>query len=703
MFRHHKALIILLALARTVAAQTVPSTLNYQGRLTDNGTTPAAITATVNMSFEIWDVQSGGTAAPDRLWFEPASGTVPVQVTNGIFSILLGGNGVPVPASLFSGGTTRYLQIIANGETLSPRQTISATGFANQAQNAYASNTAIQATNADYATAAGSASNSAALGAVSAANYQSATNQSCAAGSFLRAISSSGGSATCASANGALTPPLSLNAASASPILSATNSGTGRAGLFTVSNTASSATALAIVQQGTGSAITVNSVNTADASTVVSLSGNGTGSILNVLNSGSGGGGGYFEVSDVSNLAPALIVKTDAPGTGLQAFTGNAGGVPVYINGASGQTANLTEWRNSGGTLLSWLDNVGGFHGNGAALTGVIASGLTLPYSGTDSGTAASAFTVVKSGTAGEAGDFSLNDTLTTSDALHVSNAGRGSAIYANKTNNSGTGAGVRAIASGQNAIYATSTSAAGIYAESTSGIGASGNSSSGRGVLGTSSTNYGVVGQSGTGGSGLANGSYGVAGINTNSGDAGFLGGATLGVYGIGTGGTHVGVYGQAALGATAVQGVISPTDSGYAGYFENGNPSNALPALSVTTLSSSAALNLTAGSPTGTALAIQRGAIQVAGAGVNTTTPAFIHLATVANSSSQSTTITNPMTDGNPNAILIITQNWSVSGVYNPHPVGVYYGGGKWIIFNEDVAAMPVNAAFNVLVIKP
>jgi hypothetical protein len=46
------------------------------------------------------------------------------------------------------------------------------------------------------------------------------------------------------------------------------------------------------------------------------------------------------------------------------------------------------------------------------------------------------------------------------------------------------------------------------------------------------------------------------------------------------------------------------------------------------------------------------------------------------------------------------MVTQLWT--GVYNPHPVGVFYTGGKWTIFNEDLAAMPVGAKFNVLVIN-
>ena len=40
-------------------------------------------------------------------------------------------------------------------------------------------------------------------------------------------------------------------------------------------------------------------------------------------------------------------------------------------------------------------------------------------------------------------------------------------------------------------------------------------------------------------------------------------------------------------------------------------------------------------------------------------------------------------------------------VCGVYDNHPIGVWYYGGKWAIFNQDRVAMPVNAAFNVFVL--
>ena len=60
--------------------------------------------------------------------------------------------------------------------------------------------------------------------------------------------------------------------------------------------------------------------------------------------------------------------------------------------------------------------------------------------------------------------------------------------------------------------------------------------------------------------------------------------------------------------------------------------------------------------------------------------------------------------MSDGNPNAIVFVTPVWNPGGVvasaFDYHNVGVWWHAatGKWSIFNEDSATMPVGAAFDV-----
>ena len=56
-----------------------------------------------------------------------------------------------------------------------------------------------------------------------------------------------------------------------------------------------------------------------------------------------------------------------------------------------------------------------------------------------------------------------------------------------------------------------------------------------------------------------------------------------------------------------------------------------------------------------------------------------------------------------GDPHAKILLTQRWTGVGVYNPHPIGVFYDpfDQAWKVFNEDLADMPLNARFNVAVI--
>lgn len=81
------------------------------------------------------------------------------------------------------------------------------------------------------------------------------------------------------------------------------------------------------------------------------------------------------------------------------------------------------------------------------------------------------------------------------------------------------------------------------------------------------------------------------------------------------------------------------------------------------------------------------------------------FVHVATAANITSNWTTIDHPLTNGNPNALLLVTPNWNpggLGGTYNNHPIGVWYTGSQWAIFNQDRASVPPGAAFNVLVLS-
>lgn len=84
-----------------------------------------------------------------------------------------------------------------------------------------------------------------------------------------------------------------------------------------------------------------------------------------------------------------------------------------------------------------------------------------------------------------------------------------------------------------------------------------------------------------------------------------------------------------------------------------------------------------------------------------------AFIHVASPTNISNNYTFIDNPATNGNPNAILIVTPNRSPAGGAAPFyygSVSVSYGSGKWAILHDKGPSEPVadKEAFNVLVLK-
>lgn len=106
------------------------------------------------------------------------------------------------------------------------------------------------------------------------------------------------------------------------------------------------------------------------------------------------------------------------------------------------------------------------------------------------------------------------------------------------------------------------------------------------------------------------------------------------------------------------------------------------------------------------------QNAAAMVSGAWFNVLVPhpdadAFVHVADAANITGDFTVIDHASINGDPDARVIVTQNWNPpgsAGVSNDHAIGVFYlqSAAKWAVFNEDGAAMPLGAAFNVLVLE-
>ena len=111
-------IIILLFTSLCLWAQNVPQTIDYQGRLADNDGN--YLNQEVVMYFIIYDVESGGTP----LWGEAQN----VTIVNGTFHVLLG-SAVVFPSTLFD-GAERWLELVVEGEYLSPRTQLASVPFA---------------------------------------------------------------------------------------------------------------------------------------------------------------------------------------------------------------------------------------------------------------------------------------------------------------------------------------------------------------------------------------------------------------------------------------------------------------------------------------------------------------------------------------------------------------------------------------------
>lgn len=380
-----KNLIAIIALAGYVTSpatvQSVPSTINYQGRLTDNSPQQAPLTATVDMSFELWDCASCNSPAPDRLWIEPASGTVPVPVTGGIFSVLLGGNGVPLPASLFSGGSQRWLQLVVNGEALAPRQLIGATGYAQQAENAANATTTV---------------NSAQLGGVAANGWQRALSvTACPAGQLYTSIAPNG-TASCAAPQWAAPISVTGDFPSPSALIGASNTGNGygvisgsESGVAIIASTRTGVALEAVVIGAGYSAGTFETWGLGNPYPTLQATASGTGPA------------GNFRIANAGSAAPALTAVTNGTGPAA-AFTGNvtmtgkassaatlagdpagtlatkgyvdaAAGVPVPLSLSGGSASPILAASNSGAGNAIRAASTGGIDLN-AAGSGVIRS-----------------------------------------------------------------------------------------------------------------------------------------------------------------------------------------------------------------------------------------------------------------------------------------------------------------------------------------
>lgn len=116
-----------ISLGAPLAATTSTAGIPYQGRLADKNGAP--LTQTVNMTFRLYAAASGGVP----LWEEGWTGANSVQVSDGLFNVMLGSL-TPVPQSVIVGNNNLFLGItVGTDSEMSPRVQLGSVPFATQA------------------------------------------------------------------------------------------------------------------------------------------------------------------------------------------------------------------------------------------------------------------------------------------------------------------------------------------------------------------------------------------------------------------------------------------------------------------------------------------------------------------------------------------------------------------------------------------
>jgi hypothetical protein len=320
--------------------------------------------------------------------------------------------------------------------------------------------------------------------------------------------------------------------------LVATTNGGGDAGFFQVTNASNGGNAIAATTNGTGAAIGANNTGSGSAITASNSGGN----TISAQNTGTTASSGIFQNTNTGNSFPTLNVITNSTSGGpaifAQTSAGSNGNAINAVNNGAGGSAGQFQINNvgNGATVLNVTTSGGG---QGISVTTLAGTAVSATSSGsnpsiniTNSGTGGALYAVT-TGTAGSAGSFANNSTSNSASAVDVSTSGNGPAIYA-INNYNGNGSVIEAV------ITTAGNSGTALFA-STSGTGIAGNF-----VISNASSSSSAV-------SANSNGSAGAAVLGNSSG------------------------------GASAIYGTSNGT--GYAGYFQTNNASNTLPAIEGTT----------------------------------------------------------------------------------------------------------------------
>ncbi|MGH9870402.1 MAG: hypothetical protein ACREAA_19890 [Candidatus Polarisedimenticolia bacterium] len=158
---------VLLAISAALCGQAfaaVPSTIHYQGRLLLNDAIPSPFNGTVPIQAVLWDDATAGT----QLWTETWAS---VTVTDGVFHLVLGSLS-PIPALVFQSTEPVWLEMIVDGEVISPRRELTSSMWSFRAEA------------------------SDMLGGLASSSWQLRVSGACPPGSSIQTVGS-GGAVTC--------------------------------------------------------------------------------------------------------------------------------------------------------------------------------------------------------------------------------------------------------------------------------------------------------------------------------------------------------------------------------------------------------------------------------------------------------------------------------------------------------------------------